>query len=92
MYLYLHDLAKPYTDDVTKLEPLGIKSSDVSFVLLIKPHSPSVCSISSVDGFIIIPGIHPLETVKLISVPIGSVTCSGLQKLFYFLISFGIHW
>jgi hypothetical protein len=71
--MYLHDLAKSFTD-VVELDPLGIKSSDMSFVLLIYPHSPSVCSISRADGLIIIVGIKLPEILKVIIVPMGSVT------------------
>jgi hypothetical protein len=34
--MYLHDLAKSAAE-TTELDPLGIKSSDMSFVLLIYP-------------------------------------------------------
>ena len=55
--MYLHDLAETSTD-ATELDPLGIKSSDMSFVLLIYPHSPSVCSMSRADGWIAKVGIE----------------------------------
>jgi hypothetical protein len=57
--MYLHDLEKT-SADAAELEPLGIKSSDVSFVLLIYPHSPSVCSMSRADGLIVIGVIELL--------------------------------
>jgi hypothetical protein len=53
--MYLHDLAKS-SADVAELDSLGVKSSDVSCVLLIYPHSPSVCYMSKADGLIIITG------------------------------------
>jgi hypothetical protein len=55
--MYLHDLAKSSTD-VAELDPLGVNSSDVSCVLLIYPHSPSVCSMSRADGLILLTGIE----------------------------------
>ena len=55
--MYLHDLAKT-SADTTVLDPLGIKSSDMSCVLLIYPHSPSVCSMSRADGWITKVGIE----------------------------------
>ena len=55
--MYLHDLAKS-SADVAELDPLGVKSSDVSCVLLIYPHSPSVCSMSRADGLILLTGIE----------------------------------
>jgi len=58
--MYLHDLANTAAD-ATELDPLGIKSSDVSRVLLIYPHSPSVCSMSRADGLIAKVGIKPPE-------------------------------
>jgi hypothetical protein len=76
--MYLHDLAKSFTD-VVELDPLGIKSSDMSFVLLIYPHSPSVCSMSRADGLIIIVGIKLPEILKVIIVPMGSVTYNEIK-------------
>jgi hypothetical protein len=55
--MYLHDLAKAAAD-TTELDPLGIQSSDVSRVLLIYPHIPSVCSMSRADGWIAKVGIE----------------------------------
>ena len=55
--MYLHDLAKSAAD-TAELDPLGIRSSDVSRVLLIYPHSPSVCSMFSADGCIAKVGIE----------------------------------
>ena len=66
-------MAKSFAD-VVELKPLGIKSSDMSFVLLIYPHSPSVCSISRTDGLIEIGEIRVPSTRNIIIVPMGSVT------------------
>jgi hypothetical protein len=76
--MYLHELAKSFTD-VVEFDPLGIKSSDVSFVLLIYPHSPSVCSMSRADGWIIISGIDLPEIRNIIIVPMGSVTYNEIK-------------
>ena len=71
-------MAKSFTD-VVELDPLGIKSSDVSFVLLIYPHSPSVCSMSRADGLILIVGIKLPEIRNVITVPMGSVTYNEIK-------------
>jgi len=76
--MYLHDLANTAAD-ATELDPLGIKSSDVSRVLLIYPHSPSVCSISRADGFIVMVGIELPEIRNVIIVPMGSVTYNEIK-------------
>jgi hypothetical protein len=80
--MYLHDLAKSFAD-VAELDPLGIKSSDVSWVLLIYPHSPSVCSMSRADGLIAIVGIELPEIRKVIIVPMGSVTYYEIEIIKY---------
>jgi hypothetical protein len=76
--MYLHDLANT-SAEAAELDPLGIKSSDVSFVLLIYPHSPSVCSMSRADGLIIISGIYLPEIRNIIIVPMGSVTNNEIK-------------
>ena len=76
--MYLHDLAKS-SADAAELDPLGIKSSDVSCVLLIYPHSPSVCSMSRADGLIVIVGIELPEMRNVIIVPMGSVTYNEIK-------------
>ena len=76
--MYLHDLANSFAD-VAELDPLGIKSSEVSWVLLIYPHSPSVCSMSRADGLIDIVGIELPEIRKVIIVPMGSVTYNEIN-------------
>ena len=65
--------------DVVELDPLGLKSSDMSFVLLIYPHSPSVCSMSRADGLIVIVGIKLPEIWNVIIVPMGSVTYNEIK-------------
>ena len=71
------------SDDVVEVDPLGIKSSDLSLVLLIYPHSPSVCSMSRTDGLIMIDGIKSFLIRNSIIVPMGSVTYYEIKKTQY---------
>ena len=80
--MYLHDLANT-SDDATELDSLVIKSSDGSCVLLIYPHSPSVCSMSRADGLIAIIGIELPEIRNVIIVPMGSVTYNEIKRTKY---------
>ena len=51
----------------------------MSFVLLIYPHSPSVCSMSRADGLIVMVGIKLPEIWNVIIVPMGSVTYNEIK-------------
>ena len=55
----------------------------MSFVLLIYPHSPSVCSISRTDGLIVIGEIRLRSIWNIIIVPVGSVTYYVIKKTQY---------
>lgn len=71
---YRHEFTNSVLDDIAVVDPLGTKSSDESFVWLINPQIPSLCSISKAEGLSVIVGIQFPLTRILISVPIGSVT------------------
>ena len=65
------------------MDPLGIKSSDVSRVLLIYPHSSSVRSMSRADGLIVIVDIELPEIQNVIIVPMGNVTYNEIKIIQY---------